>query len=176
VYQLTAWARRLKVQNGATGDGDWHIELTGTKTSPTTKCIVIETPPDTLNPKQFNARQDFLATITNAHYGRFIPCTRSAHHSKRLHLGRPQYIVQTRLRSANPRGAENGVRGARFAQGVEPEPLSSSACSASRRVRRSHQDVGPTEDLQPRCRLLLRRCQRSRSRCELLVHTAASKS
>jgi hypothetical protein len=34
VYQLTAWARRLKVQNGATGDGDWHIELTASKTSP----------------------------------------------------------------------------------------------------------------------------------------------
>ena len=41
VYQLTAWARRLKVQNGATGDGDWHIELTGSKTSAVTTFIVI---------------------------------------------------------------------------------------------------------------------------------------
>jgi len=48
VYQLTAWARRLKVQNGATGDGDWHIELTGSKTSSVYNCIVIEIPPDTL--------------------------------------------------------------------------------------------------------------------------------
>jgi hypothetical protein len=66
VYQLTAWARRLKVQNGATGDGDWHIELTASKTSPVTNCIVIEIPPDTLSPSYFQARQDFLATITNA--------------------------------------------------------------------------------------------------------------
>jgi len=66
VYKLTAWARRLKVQNGATGDGDWHIELTGSKTSAVTNCIVIEIPPDTLNPAYFQARQDFLATITDA--------------------------------------------------------------------------------------------------------------
>jgi hypothetical protein len=65
-YQISAWARRLKVQNGSTGDGDWHIEITGTKTSAVTKCIVIEIPPDTLNPAYFHARQDFLATITNA--------------------------------------------------------------------------------------------------------------
>ena len=31
VYEVTAWARRLKVQNGSTGDGDWHIELTDQK-------------------------------------------------------------------------------------------------------------------------------------------------
>jgi hypothetical protein len=36
VFQHTAWARRLKVQNGATGDGDWQIELTGSKTSAAT--------------------------------------------------------------------------------------------------------------------------------------------
>jgi hypothetical protein len=65
-YQLMAWARGLTVQNGATGDGDWHIELTGSKTSAVTNCIVIEIPPDTLNPAYFQARQDFLATITNA--------------------------------------------------------------------------------------------------------------
>ncbi|HEY5022160.1 MAG TPA: hypothetical protein VII30_06700 [Gemmatimonadaceae bacterium] len=65
VYQLTAWARRLKVQSGATGDGDWHIELTSLKTSPVTSCIVIEIPPDTLSPAYFQARQDFLATITD---------------------------------------------------------------------------------------------------------------
>jgi hypothetical protein len=65
VYQLTAWARRLKLQNGPTGDGDWHIELTGSKTSAIAKCIVIEIPPDTLSPAYFQARQDFLATITD---------------------------------------------------------------------------------------------------------------
>jgi hypothetical protein len=66
VYNLTAWARKLAVQNGATGDGDWHIELTGSKNSSIYSCIVIEIPPDTLNPAYFHARQDFLAAITNA--------------------------------------------------------------------------------------------------------------
>jgi hypothetical protein len=66
VYQLTAWARKLAVQNGPSGDGDWHIELTGSKTSSVYNCVVIEIPPDTLNPAYFQARQDFLATITNA--------------------------------------------------------------------------------------------------------------
>jgi hypothetical protein len=65
VYQLTAWARKLAVQKPP-GDGDWHIELTGSKTSSVYNCIVIEIPPDTLNPAYFQARQDFLATITDA--------------------------------------------------------------------------------------------------------------
>jgi hypothetical protein len=29
------------VQNGASGDGDWHIELTGSKTSSVYNCVVI---------------------------------------------------------------------------------------------------------------------------------------
>jgi hypothetical protein len=44
-YELTAWARRRKVQNGATGDGDWHIELTSSRTGAVTNCIVTEIPP-----------------------------------------------------------------------------------------------------------------------------------
>ena len=67
VYQLTAWARHLAVQNhGASADFDWHIELTGSKTSNKYNCIVIEIPPDTLNPAYSQARQDFLATVTDA--------------------------------------------------------------------------------------------------------------
>lgn len=65
-YQVTAWARRLKVQNGATGNGDWHIELTSLRNSPVTSCVVIEIPPDALNQAYFQARQDFLGTITDA--------------------------------------------------------------------------------------------------------------
>ena len=86
VYQLTAWARRLKVQNGATGDGDWHIELTGSKTSAVTNCIVIEIPPDTLNPVYFQARQNFLATITDA--GSIIKSTGDVVPAVRVKAGR----------------------------------------------------------------------------------------
>ena len=67
VYQLTAWARHLAIQNhGASADFDWHIELTGSKTSSVYNCIVIEIPPDTINPAYFKARQDFLAAVTDA--------------------------------------------------------------------------------------------------------------
>jgi len=66
VYQLTAWARRLKEQNSATGDHDWHIELTALMNTAVTKCIVIEIPPGNLNPAYFQAGQDLLAVITNA--------------------------------------------------------------------------------------------------------------
>jgi hypothetical protein len=65
VYSVTAWARRLKVQSG-TGDHDWHIELTGSKTSDVKKCIVIEIPPPDLDSAYFQAGQDFLAVITDA--------------------------------------------------------------------------------------------------------------
>jgi hypothetical protein len=66
VYQLTAWTRRLKLQNSPTGDHDWHIELTGSKNSNVKTCIVIEIPPGNLNPAYSKAGQDFLAIITNA--------------------------------------------------------------------------------------------------------------
>jgi hypothetical protein len=66
VYRLTAWARRLKLENSASGDFDWHIELTGARTSSVYNCIVVEIPPDTINPAYFQARQDFLATVTDA--------------------------------------------------------------------------------------------------------------
>lgn len=67
VYEVTAWARRLKVEKSGTNpDGDWHIELTGSKTSSVYNCIVVEIPPDTLNPAYFQARQDFLNVIGNA--------------------------------------------------------------------------------------------------------------
>jgi hypothetical protein len=66
VYEVTAWARRLKLQNSATGDFDWHIELTSSKTTSVKKCIVVEIPPGDLNPAYFQAGQDFLAVITDA--------------------------------------------------------------------------------------------------------------
>jgi hypothetical protein len=65
VYQLSGWARKLAVQKPP-GDGDWHIELTASKTSSVYGCIVVEIPPDTLSPAYFQARQDFLATVTDA--------------------------------------------------------------------------------------------------------------
>lgn len=45
VYQLTAWARRLAIQNhGTSADYDWHIELTSSKTMAVINhCIVIDT-------------------------------------------------------------------------------------------------------------------------------------
>lgn len=66
VYEITAWARRLKAQNSASGDKGWHIELTGTKTGAIANCIVVEIPPDDLNTVYFDARQDFLRFITDA--------------------------------------------------------------------------------------------------------------
>jgi hypothetical protein len=42
VYEVLAWARRLKVESGAQGDGDWHIELTGNKNGKVANRIVIE--------------------------------------------------------------------------------------------------------------------------------------
>ena len=66
VYQVLAWAQRLKVEKGAKGDGDWHIKLTGTKNGNVANGIVIEIPPDTLNGAYFTARQDFLKAIGDA--------------------------------------------------------------------------------------------------------------
>lgn len=65
VYQLTGWSGRLKEQNSATGNHDWHIELTALKNSAVTKCIVIEIPSGNMNPAYLQAAQDFLAVITN---------------------------------------------------------------------------------------------------------------
>jgi len=65
VYRVTAWVRRYKIQNGS-GDGDWHIELTGSKTGSVTNCIVVEIPPADLDSAFWYARQDFLRVITDA--------------------------------------------------------------------------------------------------------------
>src|SRR2546423_1834740 len=49
VYQLTAWARRMRIEEiGTNPDLDWHIELTGLKTSSVLNCIVVEIPPANL--------------------------------------------------------------------------------------------------------------------------------
>ena len=66
VYQVIAWARRLKVESGAKGDGDWHIELMNSRHGNVANCIVIEIPPATLNDAYFTARL----------FGRFIRSTR----------------------------------------------------------------------------------------------------
>jgi hypothetical protein len=66
VYQVIAWAQRLKVEHGPKGDGDWHIELTGSKNGNVANCIVIEIPPATLNAAYFTARQEFLKAIGDA--------------------------------------------------------------------------------------------------------------
>lgn len=66
VYELTAWARRLKVESDADGDGDWHIELTGTKAGDVVNCIVVEIPPAKLNASYSRARQALLERISDA--------------------------------------------------------------------------------------------------------------
>jgi hypothetical protein len=80
VYQVTAWARRYKVQNG-NGDHDWHIELTGSKAGDVLKCIVVEIPPADLDSAYWYARQDLLRIIGTAgsvvtSSGDFVPAVR----------------------------------------------------------------------------------------------------
>ena len=66
VYHLTGWARRYKIESGA-GDGDWHIELTGSKAGDIMRCIVVEIPPAaSVDSIYWKARQDFLRVITLA--------------------------------------------------------------------------------------------------------------
>jgi hypothetical protein len=66
VYEVSAWARRLKVESGASGDGDWHIELTGSKTGSVANCVVIEIPPEAVNAAYGKARQNFLKAADDA--------------------------------------------------------------------------------------------------------------
>jgi hypothetical protein len=55
VYSITGWVRRVKTGED---DGDWHIELTRSKTSPVGSCIVVEIPPADLNGNYAQARLD----------------------------------------------------------------------------------------------------------------------
>ena len=53
VYAVTGWVRRVRNEE----DGDWHIEITSTKTSPVTSCVVVEIPPASDNLIFAQARQ-----------------------------------------------------------------------------------------------------------------------
>jgi len=44
VFEVTGWVRAWKVETGAHGDLDWHIELTASDTSAPTRCVVAEIP------------------------------------------------------------------------------------------------------------------------------------
>lgn len=55
VYSVAGWVRRIKKGEG---DGDWHIELTATKSGDVKNCIIVEIPPAELDPLFEQARLD----------------------------------------------------------------------------------------------------------------------
>lgn len=62
-YYVIGWVRRRKAE----ADGDWHIELTATKTmSVPNNCIVVEIPPVSAGAQYQAARNQFDALITAA--------------------------------------------------------------------------------------------------------------
>jgi hypothetical protein len=61
VYSVRAWVRRVKTGEA---DGDWHIELTARRDSPTDSCIVVEIPPPELNGNYALARQALQERVT----------------------------------------------------------------------------------------------------------------
>jgi hypothetical protein len=65
LYAVTGWARELRVQK-APGDLDWHIELTQTAKTKSSKCIVVEIPDPQYGSVFAAARQDFLDLIINS--------------------------------------------------------------------------------------------------------------
>jgi len=76
VYSVTGWVRRVRKGES---DGDWHIELTSRRGSPTDSCIVAEIPPPEYSGKYGLARQDldqFLATSTVTSSGDVVPPVR----------------------------------------------------------------------------------------------------
>lgn len=60
LYSLSGWVRRVeKIKD----DGDWHIELTDRRDSPTDSCIVVEIPPAKLSARYAQARADLDALL-----------------------------------------------------------------------------------------------------------------
>jgi len=57
VYTLVGWVRFVKDE---TNDNDWHIELTSSRTSPPTSCIVAEIPSDDYGQLFASVRDSFL--------------------------------------------------------------------------------------------------------------------
>jgi hypothetical protein len=65
VYAVTGWARALRVEKPP-GDLDWHIELTQSAKTKSTRCIVVEIPDPQYGSVFAKARQDFLDLIINS--------------------------------------------------------------------------------------------------------------
>ena len=62
-YTLSGWIRRRKAES----DGDWHIELTSSKTGAVVdNCIVIEIPPPADGAQYQNALDQFTALVAAA--------------------------------------------------------------------------------------------------------------
>jgi len=66
-YKLTAYVRRVRNEAATTsnpdGDGDWHIELTDTKSEPIAGCMIAEIPPAVISPLFKQARADLLRAL-----------------------------------------------------------------------------------------------------------------
>jgi hypothetical protein len=52
VYSVTGWVRRVRNET----DGDWHVEMTQTKSTPDSLCVVVEIPPAADSPMFAAAR------------------------------------------------------------------------------------------------------------------------
>jgi len=66
VYAVTGWARSWHIENGPKGDLDWHIELTQSAKTTSSKCVVVEIPDPQYGTIFAKARQDFLDLIVNS--------------------------------------------------------------------------------------------------------------
>ncbi len=66
VYAVTGWARSWHLEKGPKGDLDWHVELTQTAKTDSSKCVVVEIPDPQYGAIFGTARQDFLDLIVNS--------------------------------------------------------------------------------------------------------------
>ncbi|HWC75050.1 MAG TPA: hypothetical protein VG454_14035, partial [Gemmatimonadales bacterium] len=66
IYAVTGWARSWHIEQAPSGDLDWHIELTQSQNTKSTKCIVVEIPDPQYGAIFATARQQFLNLIVNS--------------------------------------------------------------------------------------------------------------
>lgn len=60
-YRVTGWVRTIRKGED---DGDWHVEVTSTRTTPVTNCVVVEIPTASYAPEFGTARTD-LTSLTS---------------------------------------------------------------------------------------------------------------
>jgi len=63
VYAVTGWVRRVKLHED---DGDWHIELTGERSTAVDSCIVVEIPAPSFGGTYQKARSELAALVDTA--------------------------------------------------------------------------------------------------------------